>query len=110
MSKATYWQKGQSLDYTNSTDAVIEANTILTVGDLIGVAGTDIEPGETGSIHVEGVFQMPKKDTTEIKMGTPVYFGTDGITATSGTSVKSAGYAAENSAAGETNILVKLNK
>lgn len=108
--KATYWQKGQSLDYTNDTNAVIEANTILTVGNLIGIAGTDIEPGETGSIHVEGVFQMPKKDTTAIAMGTAVYFGTDGITATSGSSMKTAGYAAENSAAGAETILVKLNK
>ena len=29
MSKAAFWQKGESLDYTNSTNAIIEANTIM---------------------------------------------------------------------------------
>lgn len=108
--KATYWQKGQSLDYTNGTNATIEANTVLVIGSLIGIAGTDIEPGETGSVHVEGVFQMQKKDSTAINMGTAVYWNaTDGITATS-TNNTFAGYAAETSAAGAETILVKLNK
>lgn len=108
--KATYWQKGQSLDYTNGTNAIIEANTVLVIGSLIGIAGTDIEPGETGSVHVEGVFQMPKKDAAAIAMGAAVYWNaSDGITTTaSGNTL--AGYAAEASAEGAETILVKLNK
>ena len=106
--KAIYWQDGKNLDYTNSTNAKIEANTILVVGDIVGVAGTDIEAGETGSVITKGVFEMPKKDSTATTQGTKVYFDTtDGITATAGT-LKQAGYAAADSAAGDTAILVKL--
>lgn len=109
MSKATYWQRGETLDFTNSTENKIEANTIMAVGDIVGVVGTDIEPGETGSLHIAGVFEMPKKTASEvIDMGKKVYFdGSNGITATS-TSNTYAGIAAAESSATDTNILVKL--
>lgn len=61
MAKATYWQRGESLDYVNGTESKIAAGTILLVGDLVGVAGTDILPGATGSVEVEGVFIAPKE-------------------------------------------------
>ena len=44
MSKAAYWQRGESLDYINNTDITIEANTIVTLVGRIGIAGTDIKP------------------------------------------------------------------
>ena len=66
MSKAEYWQRGEAIDFVNSTDAKIEANQIVTFGNRVGVAGTPIEVGETGSLHVFGVFEMPKKEGEEI--------------------------------------------
>ena len=53
--KAVYWQRGESLDYTNSGATVIEANSIIDLKTRIAVAGTSINPKETGSIHVAGV-------------------------------------------------------
>ncbi len=104
--KAVYWQRGESLDYINSGNSVIEANTIIDLGTRIAVAGTSINPGEKGSVHVTGVYRIDKKDEDEISFGTAVYFAESGITATkSGTP---AGYAAEQSAAGTETILVKL--
>lgn len=106
MSKATYWQRGESLDYINSGDAVIEANTIIDLATRIGVAGTDINPGEKGSLHVTGVYEIQKTGTDAIAMGAAVYFDGTGITgATGGTP---AGYAAADAKAGDTVILVKL--
>lgn len=52
---AAYWQKGDSLDYTNKTDQTIPAGTVLVFGKRMGVAGTEIPAGGTGSIHVTGV-------------------------------------------------------
>ena len=46
MCKATYWQRGEVLDYRNDTDTKIEANTVISFGGHIGVAGTDILPGK----------------------------------------------------------------
>lgn len=108
MSKAAYWQRGETLDYKNATDAKIEANTVISFGGHIGVAGTDILPGEVGSLHVTGVFEMPKTATEAVEMGAEVYFDGTGITSTKGSSTTPAGYAAQAAAAADTVILVKL--
>ena len=93
MSKAAYWQRGESLDYPNTGDTVIEANTIVSLGTRIGIIGTDINPGEKGSVHVTGVYEIEKTVDGAIEMGAAVYFDGTGITtATGGTP---AGYAAQ---------------
>ncbi len=107
MSKAAYWQRGESLDYVNDTTAVIEANTILPIEGRIGVAGTSINPGEKGSLHVTGVYEIAKTGTAEIKMGAAVYYDGTGITDTESGNTP-AGYAAQTAAAEDTVILVKL--
>lgn len=115
MTKATYWQRGETLDYKNSTGAKIEANTVISFGEHIGIAGTDIIPGEVGTLHVTGVFEMPKTAATAIEMGTAVYFDGTGITTaandgatTNPAAYPLAGYAAQAAAAGDTDIFVKL--
>lgn len=108
MSKAAFWQRGEALDYTNTGTKTIEANTIISFGEHIGIAGTDIIPGEVGTLHVTGVFEMPKTATTAIEMGTAVYYDGTGITDTEGDSTIPAGYAAQAAAASDTVILVKL--
>ena len=106
MSKATYWQRGESLDYTNTGIILIKAGTIIDLGTRIGVTGTDIKPGETGSLHVTGVYAIAKTGTEIIEMGTAVYFDGDGITSAAGSTP--AGYAAATAEADATEILVKL--
>lgn len=106
MSKAAYWQRGETLDYKNETGALIEANTILIIGSRIGVAGTNIPAGAVGSIHVTGVFEMPKSEQVEIAMGTTVYFDGAGIVTTAGDVC--AGYCVETSATSSDIVLVKL--
>lgn len=108
MSKAAYWQRGETFDYKNTTDTKIEANTVISFGSHIGVAGTDILPGELGSLHVTGVFEIPKTAAGAIEMGTEVYFDGAGITDTKGDDTPLAGYAAQAAAAGDPVILVKL--
>ncbi len=107
MSKAEYWQRGEALDYTNATDALIPANTIVQIGSRIGVTGTDIAPGEVGSLHVGGVWEIAKTGAAEIAMGQTVYFDGTGITDTADGGIE-AGYAAAPAAAAATVILVKL--
>lgn len=107
MSKAAYWQKGETLDYVNGTTAVIEANTIIPIEGRIGVAGTSINPGEKGSLHVTGVYEITKTSKAEIKMGAAVYFDGTGITDTAKNATP-AGYAAQAASADDEVILVKL--
>lgn len=105
MAKASFWQRGESLDYKNGTDAVIEANTVVDLTTRIGIVGTNINPGELGSLHVEGVYQLPKTGTDEIAMGAAVTFDGNGITTGTGTP---AGYAVAAATAEDKTILVKL--
>lgn len=116
MSKAAYWQRGESLDYMNGTTAVIEANTIIDLKTRIAVAGTSINPGEKGSVHVCGVYEIPKTGTAAVDMGALVYFDGNGITdaADNGKSDSEAvaytpaGYAAQEADADAATVLVKL--
>lgn len=109
MSKAAYWQRGETLDYTNSGTTAIEANTITPLGNRVGVIGAPIAAGETGSLIVTGVFEMPKDDAA-ITAGADLYWdGTNGcVTATKGTLTVVAGYAAQAAAAADEVVLVKL--
>ena len=115
MATAEYIQRGEALDYINTTDAVIPHDTIIPMGGRVGVAGTDIAPGEVGSVHVVGVFKTAKSGTNAIAIGQTVYFDGPGITDAANDGVEEnptayteVGYAAADAAADATTILVKL--
>ena len=82
--KAIYVQKGENLDYKNVTGSLIEAGSIVVMGSLAGVAGTSIPEGEIGSIHMTGVFKMPKKAGEAISAGTKLFYTEEGLTAVTG--------------------------
>ena len=109
-SNATYVQRGEALDYTNSTEAVIPAGSVISLTTRIGVAGTNIAPGAVGSVHVVGVFSMDKTDSEEVAMGDALYCdtATGKITKTGTSDTPPAGYAAAPSAAAETTVLVNI--
>jgi len=115
MATAEYWQRGEALDYKNAGDSTIAANTIVKIGSRIGVTGCPIAPGETGSLHVGGVWFMPKTGTNAISMGQTVYFDGTGITdaaddgGSPATAYAEVGYAAAAALAADTTIMVKIN-
>lgn len=57
---ATFKQPGDYLDYTNSTGTDIAVNSIVVVGDQIGIATVNIKEGETGVLAMSGVHILPK--------------------------------------------------
>lgn len=109
MAKAAFWQKGEALDYPNSSGSKISANTIVVVSTRVGVIGCDIENGKTGTIHMGGVWEMPKSGSSAIVLGQTVYWDAtnSGITNVSTSNIE-AGYAAAAAGADDTKILVKL--
>ena len=117
--KATYYQRGETLDYFPTEN--VENGAVVSLGNRIGVAAAPISAGEQGAVHVVGVFAMKKANTEEIKQGAAVYYDTDAdvITATaskeegegaSKTTVNNtpAGYAVEAATTTATSVLVKL--
>ena len=103
---AKYWQKGEVLDYKASTS--VKNGDVVSLGTRIGVAGEDIPQGETGHLHVVGVFEMPKA-TGAVTMGAALYYNaTDGNITTTSTSNVPVGYAAAPADSADETVLVKL--
>lgn len=107
---ASFWHKGESIDYINPTTKVIPANTVVAIGNRIGIAGTEIAPDTKGSLVVEGVFIFDKKTASEvIELGATVYYDGTGVTATKpeGSEIV-AGWVVEPSTADDTTVKVKI--
>ena len=105
--KATYYQRGETLDYTAAKK--LEAGDVVSLGSRIGVAAEPVSAGQVGHVHVVGVFAMTKANTEEIKQGAAVYYdaAAEAITATADGNTP-AGYAAADAATTATSVLVKL--
>lgn len=104
--KASYWQKGDTLDYT--PEEAVAYGQVVDLTTRIGVAASDIAAGDQGQLHVTGVFQLDK-DSSEVALGAALYYdkSADKITTTDGGHTP-AGYAAAPAAAGTGTVLVKL--
>lgn len=112
---AEYIQRGEALDYKNTGTKAIPCDTVVAVGGRIGVTGGEIKPGELGSLHMVGVYKLPKTGTGAIEMGAAVYFDGAGITDAESDGAESnptaytpAGYAAAPALAADSTVLVKL--
>ena len=70
MSKASYWQRGETLDYKNTGSSTIEANTVVELTGRVGIAGTDIAPGAEGDLHVCGVFEFDRLHSDSLFIST----------------------------------------
>lgn len=106
---AKYVQRGEALDFANSSGSKINAGDVVVLGTRIGVAGGDIANGETGAVHVVGVFEFPKASGA-ITLGAAVYWdATNSKITTTSTSNTLAGFAVAAAASGDETVLVKIN-
>lgn len=105
---ARYWQKGETLDYT-ATEKAVTNGQVVSLGGRIGVAGNDIAKGETGALHVTGVFIMEKAASVTVTMGAALYFdeSEEKITTVAAGNVP-AGYAAADAEASDATVLVNI--
>lgn len=106
-----YVQDGKYIEFT--AGATITSGQLVQVGDLHGVAVTDVANGATGVMALEGVFTLPKLtgaagDATTA--GGPVYFSSGSVSGTdsSGTR-KKVGYALAVAAQAATTVRVLLD-
>lgn len=64
-----YRGEGAVIQYSNSSGSTITSGSVVVVGQQIGVALVDIADGESGSVQMEGVFDLPKADAAVIAQG-----------------------------------------
>ena len=105
---AKYWQRGETIDYTATDD--LANGDVVNLATRIGVAGDDIAAGETGAVHVVGVFEMPKA-TGAVTVGQALYWdkAAKKITTDDAESANTpAGWAVAAAGSSDATVLVKL--
>lgn len=64
---SNYVQDGQVIDYL--AGGTITSNQVVAIGNVLGVALTNIASGKTGSVALSGVFTVPKVTAAVIAQG-----------------------------------------
>jgi predicted RecA/RadA family phage recombinase len=112
------YSEGKVLDYTNASGVDIASGDTVLIGTLLGVALVNIPDGETGSVAIEGVFEI-RKATGAITQGANLYWDADGnpvegasqtgalTTTSSGNTLGGRAFAA--AAEADATVLTKLN-
>lgn len=65
--------------YKNNTTATVKAGELIIIGDvdtyecIIGVATSEIKPGESGILETSGIFSFDENDVKNIGIYKPVY-------------------------------------
>ena len=105
--KARYIQRGDSIDYTSTSD--IAAGDIIKVGSLVGVAKLDIKAGELGALALVGVYEL-EGNGTAVEAGTVVSVDptTGKVCAEGATGAVKFGHAVQSAAATDATVLIRL--
>ncbi len=62
------------MTWTNGTGSAVSSGDLVPVGGTFGVAQVDIADGASGTLAMEGVYELPAINTVEISQGNPVYY------------------------------------
>lgn len=101
-----YVQPGNVMDVV--VGAKTDAGDVVVVGDIVGVALSDIANGATGPVQVSGVFELPKAASQAISQGVTVYWNGSAITTTASTN-DPAGVAWRAAGSSDATVQVALN-
>lgn len=101
-------EKGEILNYT-ATAKDISSGELVIMNFIAGVAKTDIAIGETGAVHITGVYSLPKANEM-ITQGSKVYWSHVNLNVTPNKAEASLiGVAANNTITGDGYVQVLLN-
>lgn len=102
-----YDQLGKVWDHTAGSN--LTSGQPVLMGDVLGVALSDIANGSSGSVAVSGTFTIAKLSTDTPAQGAALYWdaGNSRLTTTASTH-KLAGYAAAAAGNGDTTVRVRL--
>lgn len=61
--------KGLTLEWTNGTGSKVSSGAVVIVGALVCIAAVDIENGASGTLHIEGGWDVPCNSADVITQG-----------------------------------------
>lgn len=106
-------QPGVVIDYTATAD--VQSGDVVLAGAVLGVALSDIATGETGSVQITGVFEVPKVTDAVFGQGETLTwnvsvgkFDDNAATAATGDVTGGGAFSFVGGANGETTALVKF--
>lgn len=108
---ANFIQKGDIIDFPNSTKETISYGDVVVLAGHVCVAAENIKVGEVGGLRTSGVFEFNADKTAAIKFGDVVYYDetNDCITSTKGSLTTIAGTAiSEKAASTDGAVLVRI--
>ena len=106
--------EGNSVAWTNGTGSAVSSGDVVEMSHTIGIAITDIADGATGTVAIEGVFNVPKVSAAVFSAGEKLIWDTsagafDDSSATPATGdITGGAIAAADGANTETTCTVKL--
>ena len=100
---------GSGYDYVNGTGSEINVGAVVAIGDLIGVAETNIAIGATGTVITSGVVNIAKKTGEAWTQGQKLYWDPSNswLTTTAGSLIQ-VGWAFTAQASGDVLGQIKL--
>lgn len=104
---AKYVQRGEVLNFANSTEAKIKAGDVVLLGGKVAIAATDIEVGAIGAVSVAGVFEFDKASGA-VTIGAALYYDADNDNVTTTASGPFVGYAVEAKESADETVCVNL--
>ena len=107
MATATHIQKGKVIDYTAAAD--IAYFEVVPLAAKIGIALEPIASGETGSLAISEVWELPAATSLEIAVGDKVYWSTENSNITKTNTDIPAGIAVTTKASAGTTVQVKID-
>lgn len=76
---SNFVQVGEKIDFLNGTGADIAYHDVVPVGTAcIGVAEMEIPQNETGTVNLEGVWELTADNATAFNVGDMLYWNTSG--------------------------------
>ncbi|MFD1806204.1 DUF2190 family protein [Pasteurella oralis] len=103
-----YIQDGDTLRFTATKS--VKSGDVVVVGEMVGIAITDVENKTQGVLRVTGVFNVKAKQSEDIKKGVLLYWDENaGEATTTKGSHKMLGKAWSDSGTSSTEVDVKLN-
>lgn len=108
MAKAEYVQKGEVLDFVNTTEEEIGYKDIVALESRIGVSKEVIPVDGVGSVDVTGVFELPAVTTAAFVTGEPLYWDVAAGKVVKTAGDISAGYAFADKLTADAVALVKI--
>lgn len=72
--QATYIQKGDTIDYTNSGNAAIAYGDVIPATNCVLIAAENIAVGATGGADAVGVFELAAVNNAAFAVGDKLYW------------------------------------